>query len=322
MKAAIQYLIYTLFGGALTVAFTIAMGASLVGKPLSIFTAEPGGSNDFMARVIAQGLIKSSEQPAIVENRGGAGGTIAAQAVAKAVPDGSTLLFHNSSIFIIPLLRSDVAIDLWRDFTPVTLATRSPAVLVVHPSLPVKSARELVALAKAKPGALNYSSGGIATATHLAGELFKAAAGVNIVHGPYKGGGPALTALLAGQVQVMFGTAATKPFLTSGKLRALGVTSAQPSELFPGLPAVAAQVPGYEATSIYGLYAPAKTPAAIVTRLNQSILQVLAMPEVKEVFLKAGVETVGNSPEEFGVALKSELGRLAKLIKEARIREE
>jgi tripartite-type tricarboxylate transporter receptor subunit TctC len=301
---------------------TLATAASLVGKPISIFTAEPGGSNDFMSRVIAQGLTKLTEQTVIVENRGGAGGTIAAQVVAKAAPDGSTLLFHNSSIFLVPMLRSDVPIDLWRDFTPVTLATRSPAILVVHPSLPVKSAKELVELAKAKPGALNYSSGGIATATHLAGELFKAAAGVNIVHVPYKGGGPALTALLAGQVQVMFGTAATKPHLTSGKLRALGVTSAQPSELFPGLPTVASQVPGYEATAIYGLYAPAKTPAAIVNRLNQAVLQVLATSEVKETFFKVGVETVGNSPEEFGVALKAELSRLGKLIKDAGIREE
>jgi tripartite-type tricarboxylate transporter receptor subunit TctC len=196
------------FAAALVVT-SVATAAGIIGRPISIFTAEPGGSNDFMSRVVAQGLTKIAEQPAIVENRGGAGGTIAAQVVAKAAPDGSTLLFHNSSIFLIPLLRSDVFIDLWRDFTPITLATRSPAILVVHPSLPVKSAKELVALAKAKPGALNYSSGGIATATHLAGELFKAAAGVNIVHVPYKGGGPALTALLAGQVQVMFGTAAT-----------------------------------------------------------------------------------------------------------------
>ncbi len=290
-----------------------------------MITAEVGGGNDFTARVIAQGgLSERLGQPVIVENRGGAGGAIAAEIVAKAAPDGYTLLVYASNIWIIPLLRSNVPYDPVRDFAPITWAARSPSTVVVHPALPVNSVKELIALARARPGELNYGSGGTGATTHLAVELFKAMAGVNMVRIPYKGNGPALIDLMAGRVQVMFATAGSvTPHIRSGRLKALAVTSAQPSALAPGLPTVAASgLPGYESNSIYGIFAPAKTPAAIVTQLNQEIVRVLSRTEVKEKFLNSGVETVGSSPEEFAAAIRSDMARMAKVIKDAGIRGE
>jgi tripartite-type tricarboxylate transporter receptor subunit TctC len=300
-----------------------ASGQNYPAKPIRIITAEAGGGNDFAARLLAQRLTRSLGQPAIVENRGGAGGAIAAEAAAKAAPDGYTLLLYAGNVWTIPLLRSNVQYEI-QDFAPITWIARSPNTVVVHPSLPVKNIRELIVLAKARPGQLNYASGGSGSATHLSVELFKAMAGVNIVRVPYKGNAPALNDLVAGQVQVMFPTAATvAPHLTSGRLRALAVTSAEPSVLAPGLPTVAsAGLPGYESISIYGLFAPAKTPAAIIRLLNQECAHYLRTAEVKERFFKMGVETVGSTPEEFAAAIKSDMTKMAKVIKDAGIRED
>jgi tripartite-type tricarboxylate transporter receptor subunit TctC len=293
-------------------------------KPVRIITAEPGGGNDFAARVLAQGLTRSLGQQVIVENRGGAGGAIAAEAAAKAPADGYTLLLYAGNVWTIPLLRSNVQYDANRDFAPITWIAKSPNTVVVHPSLPVKNIRELIALAKARPGQLNYASGGSGSATHLSAELFKSMAGVNIVRVPYKGNAPAINDLIAGQVQVMFSTAATvAPHLTSGRLRALAVTSAEPSQLAPGLPTVASSgLPGYESISIYGLFAPSKTPAAIVKLINQESAQYLRTAEVKERFFKMGVETVGSTPEEFAAAIRTDTARLSKVIRDAGIRED
>ncbi len=301
-----------------------AIGQGYPVKPVRIVTAEPGGGNDFAVRVLAQGLTRSLGQQVIVDNRGGAGGAIAAEVAAKAPPDGYTLLLYAGNIWTIPLLRKNVPYDFVADFAPVTWVARSPSTVVVHPSLPVKSAKELIALARARPGQLNYASGGTGSSTHLSVELFKAMAGVNIVRVPYKGNGPALNDLIAGQVQVMFATAATvAPHLTSGRLRALAVTSAEPSVLAPGLPTVASSgLPGYDSISIYGLFAPSRTPAAIIRLLNQESAQYLRTAEVRERFLKAGVETVGSSPEEFAAVIKSDMTKMAKVIKDAGIREE
>jgi len=292
-------------------------------KPIRIVTAEAGGGNDFASRVLAQGLTRSLGKPVIVENRGGAGGAIAAEAAAKAAPDGYTLLLYAGNVWTIPLLRSNAQYEM-RDFAPITWVARSPNTVVVHPSLPVQSVKELIALAKARPGQLNYGSGGSGSSTHLSVELFKSLAGVNIVRVPYKGNAPALNDLIAGQVQVMFVTAATvTPHLTSGRLKALAVTSAEPSVLAPGLPTVAASgLPGYESISIYGLFAPSRTPAAIIRLLNQESAQFLKTTEVKERFFKVGVETVGSSPEEFAAVIKSDMTKMAKVIKDAGIREE
>jgi tripartite-type tricarboxylate transporter receptor subunit TctC len=290
-------------------------------KVVRIVTTQPGGPNDVTARVIAQGLGSLLGQQVIVDNR--AGGIIATDTVAKAPADGYTLLLNGSIVWLLPLMRSNTPWDMFRDFAPVTLAVRAPSVLVVHPSLPAKSAGELIALAKSRPGQLDYASAVAGSANHLTAELFKAMAGINIVHVPYKGGGQALTALLSGEAHLMFGLGeAVSPHLKSGRLRALAVTSAEPSPLFPGIPPVSQAVRGYEAVSMFGLLAPATTPAAIIARLNQETARVLNAKETGERFTHAGMEVVGGPPAQFSAAIKSEVARMGKVIRDAGIRAE
>jgi tripartite-type tricarboxylate transporter receptor subunit TctC len=287
-------------------------------------TAEPGGGNDFAARLIVQGLGASLGQPMIVDNRGGAGGLIAISVALKAPPDGYTLLLYANNIWIIPLLRRSAPYDALRDFVPITLAARAPNAVVVHPSLPVKSIAQLIALAKARPGELNYGSGGNGSSTHLAVELFKSMARLDIVRVTFKGNAPALNALFSGEVQLMIAPAGSlAAHLKSERLRVLAVTSPQPSPLLPGLPTMAASgLPGYESMQIYGVFAPAKTPSAIVERLNAEIVRVLQRPEVREKFLAAAVEPAGSTPQELGSTMKSEIVRIGKVIKDAGIRDE
>jgi tripartite-type tricarboxylate transporter receptor subunit TctC len=301
-----------------------ASGQDYPRKPIRLVTAEPGGGNDFAARLIVQGLGGNLGQPMIVDNRGGAGGIIAADIVAKAQPDGYTLLLYANNIWIIPLLRSNAPFDVIRDFAPITWAAKSPNTVVVHPALPVKSVEDLIAHARARPGELNYGSGGSGSSTHLAVELLKSMAGVNIVRVPFRGNAPALNALFAGEVHLMIATAGTvAPHLKSGRLRALAVTSAQPSPLAPGLPTVAASgLPGYESIQIYGVFAPGRTSSAIVKRLHDEIVRVLGRADVKEKFLAAGVEPVGSTPQQLAATIKSEIVRMSKVIKDAGIREE
>jgi tripartite-type tricarboxylate transporter receptor subunit TctC len=246
---------------------------------------------------------------------------LAIETVAKAAPDGYTLLSYSSSVWVLPLLQP-MPYDPVRDFSPITMAANSPMVLVVHPSVAVKSVAELVALAKARPGELNYASGVSGSASHLPGELFKFMAGVNIVRVPYKATGPALNDLLGGHVQVMFAApAAATAHMKSGRLRALAVTSAQPSALIPNLPTVAASgLPGYEAGVSYSFFAPAKTPAVLIERLNQEIARVLSRSDVKESFLNSGVEAVSSSPAQVMATMKAEIARWTKVIKAANIR--
>ena len=241
--------------------------------------------------------------------------------VSRALPDGYTLLMAPSNVWIDPLLRK-TPWDAVRDFAPVSLTSTSPNIFVVHPSLPVNSVRELIALAKAKPGAINYGSSGSGTSTHLAGELFKSMAGVDIVRIPYKGGAANMVALFSNEVQLSFSTAGSvTPNLKSGKLKALAVASAQPSALIPGLPTAAESgLPGFESSTINGVFVPAKTPAAIIRRLNQEIGQYINRPEVKEQFLRAAVEPVGSSPEQLAATMKTEIAKWGKLIREAGIR--
>ncbi len=292
-------------------------------KPVRIVTAEPGGGNDLAARLIAPGMSSSLGQQVIVDNRGGASGTIAAELVAKSAPDGYTLLLYSSAIWILPSMRT-VPYDPVRDFSTITLAATAANILVVHPSLPVKSVKDVIALAKSRPGELNYSSGGTGSSGHLSGALLNSMAGIDIVRVIYKGTGPALTALIGGEVQVAFPAAgAVASHVKSGKLRALAVTSTKPSALAPGVPTIAASgLPGFESVSTYGIFAAAKTPAAVIARLNQEVVRVLAVADVKEQFLKAGMETVGSTPEEFSAAMKSEMSRMGKVIKDAGIREQ
>lgn len=309
--------------GAVTVPLC-AVAQGYPAKPIRIVTAEAGGGNDLVARVIVRAIGDSLGQQLIVDNRGGAGGIIAAETVVRAPHDGYTLLVYASNIWIIPLLKKSVPYDMARDFAPITWAARSPSTLVVHPSLPVKSVRDLVAIARAKPGKLNYGSGGTGSTTHLAAELFKSMAKVNLVRVAYRGNAPAINDLIAGQIQVMFATAGTvAPHTGSGRLRALAVTSAQPTALAPGLPTVAsAGLPGYESLSIYGWFAPSRTPATIIQQLNREIVRVLHRGDVKEQFLKAGIEAVGSTPEEFAAAIQQDVARMRKVINDAGIRED
>ena len=294
------------------------------GRIVHVVTGEPGGGTDFAARLIAPGMSSNLGAPVIVENRGGASGIIAAQAVAKAAPDGNTLLFYGNPIWLLQYLRDDVPYDVEKDFYPVTIAVRSPNILVVHPSVPADSTRALIDLAKSKPGGLNYAATGSGTPNHMAAELFKAMAGVDVVKVTYKGTSAAMNGLLRGDVQLMFTTiAAVAPQIKAGKLRALAITSAQVSALLPGIPTVASSgLPGYESGSSYGIFAPGATPAATVEALNKGAVAALRSVDVREKLAGAGVEPVGSSAREFSDLIKSERSRLGKVIKDAGIRDE
>lgn len=291
-------------------------------KPVRMVLTAPGGSIDFTGRLIAYGLPAHLGQPVVMDHRGGSA-TIPAGIVAKSPADGYTLLLYGTSLWIAPFLQ-EVSYDTLRDFVPITLAASTPNIIVVHPSLPVSSVRELIALAKSKPGQLSYASAITGSSTHLAGELFTSLAGVKILRVPYRGAGQAITDLIGGQVLMMFANAAgVSPHFKSGRLKPLAVASARPSQLFPDLPTAGSSgLPGYETSSINGLFAPAKTPTAIVRRLHQDTVKVLHAPDVKEQFMNAGSEAVGSSPEEFTAAIKSEMERLGKVIKAAGIRAE
>ncbi len=293
-------------------------------KPIRMVTSQAGSGFDFATRIIAESLATNLGQSIVVDNRGGAGGILAGETVATAQPDGYTLLSFGPAMWLIQFMQKKIPYDPVKDFAPVTLAVTAPNVLVVHPSLPVKSVKELIALAKAKPGVLNYGGGNPGSSAHLAAILFSSMAGVNIVSVPYKGGAQSLTALLANEVQVMFPNATSvAAHLKSGRLRALAVTSARPSPLLPGLPTVnESGLPGYESEAVHGIFATAKTPAPVIKRLNQAIVQVLNKDDVKEKFFNAGATVVGSSPEQLTAAVKSDMSRLGKLIVSAGIRAE
>ena len=298
----------------------LACGQGYPNKPIRILSNEPGAGNDFVARIVAQGISATLGQPVIVENRPG---TISTETAAKSQPDGYTLLCQGQSMWLSPYMRDGV---LWKftDFTPITIQMQGPLILVVHPSVPVKSVKELIALAKSKPGVLNYSAGTRGSAVHLAAELFNLLADVKIVGIPYKGGTIATNAVIAGEVQVSFPTATgVTQFLKSGKLKALAVTSAQPSTLYPELPTmIAAGLPGYEAVNMTAMFTQAKTPAAIVRRLNEAIVRVLIQPDTKQKLAAIGAEVVANSPQQAAATLKGEMTRMGKVIKDAGIRAE
>lgn len=306
--------------GAMLLVAGGAPGQSYPTKPIRLVTSEPGSGVDLVARLAAQGLTDSLGRQVIVENRGG---MLAGDTVLRAMPDGYTLLVSGTSLWLSPFMRESATYDPVRDFSPITLAASSPNVLTVHPSLPVESVKDLVALARSRPGELNYGSGSTGAPTHLAAELFKALSGVNIVRIPYKGTGPAMNALMAGQVQLMFvSTSSVAPHVNAGRLKALAVTTAQPSALAPGLPTVAAAgLPGYEATSLVAVFAPARTPAPLINRLNLEIVQLLGRTQVKERLFNSGAESIGSSPEELAAAMKSDMSKWGKLIKAAGIRE-
>ena len=278
----------------------------------------PGGSTDIVGRIMTQRLSERIKQPVVLDNRGGGGGNIASDMVAKAPPDGYTLLIGTvGSLTINPSLYKRMPYDPLKDLTPIAYFGSTPNVLVVHSSLPVKSVRELITLARSRPGQLNYASAGTGGSVHLAAELFKSLAKVDMVHVPYKGSGPALVDLLGGQTQLMFSTMPPAlPHVKSGRLRALGMTGAKRSPLVPDLPTIAeAGLPGYEITQWWGLLGPAGMPAAIVTRINSDVNAILQQPEVKERFASAGADTAPNTPAWFASYMKSEVAKWAKVVK-------
>lgn len=313
---------------ACTIVFALIVGASVVrgqaypSKPIRVLTSEAGGGSDFAARLMAQAISPGLGQQVIVENRGG--GMSAAEVAAKASPDGYTLLSFGSTLWLLPLMRDGVRYDAVRDFAAISQTMTSANIIVVHPSLPVKTVKDLIALAKARPGQLNYGTSGTGGSNHLAGELFKAMAGVDIVQINYRGAAPAMTELIGGRLQVMFPTPnSASALIKSGRLRAVAIGSAEPSALFPGLPTVASSgLPGYESASLYGMLAPAGTPAGIIQRLNQEMVRVMRLAELTEKLLAAGIEPVASSPEQFAATIKAEIVKWGKVIKSAGIRTE
>lgn len=280
----------------------------------------PGGATDILARAVAQDLQKGFGQSALVENRPGAGGNLGADLVAKSPGDGYTLLMGTVGTHGINVaLYSKMPYDAVKDFAPITLVALVPNVLVVHPSLPVKSVRDLIDLAKREPGKLNYASSGNGTSIHLSAELFKSMAGVSLLHIPYKGSSPALADLVGGQVGLMFDNLPSAlPFIRAGKLRAVAVTSSKRAPVLPELPTIAeAGLPGYEASSWFGILAPASTPRDVVGKLHDAIVKGLATPETSERLASQGAEQVGNTPEQFAVFIREEIDKWGKVVKAA-----
>jgi hypothetical protein len=291
-------------------------------KPIRIIVpTSPAGGNDAMARIIAQKLNERMKQPVIVENKAGANGAIGSEFVAKAVPDGYTILFGYIATHGINPALSKVPYDPVKDFAPIAEVAEAQGVLVVTPSVPAKSVKELIALAKSKPGQLSYASAGNGTAPHIAAELFKQLTGTDLLHVPYKGSGPAVTDTLAGTTQVMFPSlVAASGHIKSGKLRGLAVTGKKRSPLFPDLPTIAESgVAGFEVVQWYGLFAPAKTPKEIVAKLNREVLAVMRDPDTVKKFAAQGADVVAGSPDELGKLVQSELAKWGKFIKETKI---
>ena len=299
----------------------VAAADAYPSRPVRFVVAfPPGGGTDIIARSIAQKLAERIAQQVVVDNRPGAGGNIGTDIVAKSAPDGYTLLMGSAGpLAINASLFAKMPFDPIKDLAPVTLAASTPNVLVVHPSLRAATVKELIALAKARPGEINFASSGHGTPAHLAGELFNSMAGVRMVHVPYKGAAPALADLLGGQVQLMFSTMPPAlPHVKAGKLRALAVTSAKRSPAAPELPTVdEIALPGFEANTWHGVVVPAGTPGAVVARLNREIVAILHLPDVIERLSGQGAEPVGSTPEEFAAYIRAETVKWARVVRES-----
>jgi tripartite-type tricarboxylate transporter receptor subunit TctC len=290
-------------------------------KPIKIIVPfPPGGTTDILAREIGNELTKAFGQAVVIENRAGAGGNIGADMVAKAAPDGYTLLMCTVGTHgINPGLYAKLPYDAVKDFSPVSNVAVVPNMLVVHPSVPVKTVKELIALAKAQPGRISFASSGNGTSIHLSAELFKFMAGVDMLHVPYKGSGPALADLIGGQVNIMFDNMPSSlPLVKAGKLRAIAVTTAQRSPALPDLPTMAeAGLPGYEAAAWFGVLAPAGTPREVIMRLNGAIVKALATPEMREKLAGQGAVAIGDTPEHFAAYIQAEIAKWAKVIRDS-----
>jgi tripartite-type tricarboxylate transporter receptor subunit TctC len=294
-------------------------------KPMRMIVPfAPGGGTDVIARYVAAGMTESMGRQIIVDNRAGANGIIGTEIVARSAPDGYTLLFVSSPHSVNASLYPKLPYDTLRDFAPVSMVATSPYVLVVHPSLPVRNVKELLALAKAKPDELTYGSGGTGSSAQLAAELFKQMAGVKLREIPYKGAGPALLAVVSGETSVVFGNALTvKPHIQNGRLRALGIASQQRSPSAPEMPTIAESgVPGFHADAVLGVLVPARTPRAIVERLNSEIHKTMRQPGAVDAMRNVGVEIALSTPEEFGRIIESEMQRWGKLVRTLKLKVE
>ena len=319
--AKLRFVLFVVSACVMAVCAGAASAQAYPSKTIRIVTAGVGGGNDFVSRLVAQAIAGPLGQSVVVDNRPGVS-TIPGQVVSQSPPDGYTILVYGPGTWLSQFLRKDVPYDVERDFAPVSILDRGPLLVVVHPSVPVKSTKELIALAKAMPGQLNYSTGGTGSTSHLAPEQFKFLTGVNMVRIPYKSGSQEIIDLVAGEVQLTFSTGRAAPYAQSGRLRALAHTSDQPSTLYPGIPRVADVVPGYRAVSFTAMFVPAKTPEAIIRRLNQEVVRFLRTPEAKERLTNEGTEPVGSTPEELTTAVRAEVGRWGKVIKAAGIQPE
>ena len=292
-------------------------------KPVRIAVGFPaGGPTDIVSRLIAPELSKALGQQVVIENRPGAGGVIATGQIAKAPPDGHTLVMGTiGNIAVAMSLLPDRGYDTLRDLAPITQVVSVTSILVTHPSVPARSVKDLLALARSRPGQLNYASSGSGTVTHLAGELLKLMGKVDIVHVPYKGGAPALTALISGEVDMSYeNSLIITPHVKSGKVRALAVTGARRSKLLPELPTIGETLSGYSASGWYGLLAPAATPKAVIARLHSEVVKVLRMPDITERLLSQGAEPIGSTPDEFAAFIRAEIDKWSNLVKAANMK--
>jgi tripartite-type tricarboxylate transporter receptor subunit TctC len=302
---------------ALAVCATWVHAQTYPAKPVRLLVgAPPGGTTDTLARSVGQETGRLLGQPVVVENRAGAGGNIAADAVAKSAPDGHTLLMSFTSHTINPSLYDKLPFDTVKDFAPITMVATVPSVLLAHPSLPAATLADLLGYAKANPGRLTFGVGALGSSVHLAGELFKTMAGVDIVNVPYKGTSPAMTDLLGGQISLMFASAVTgAPQVKAGRLKAYGVTSAKRLALFPEVPAIAEAVPGYESYAWFGVFAPAKTSADIVSKLQQTIAAALKTPALNARLEAEAALPVGSTPDQFAAFVVADIAKWAKIVK-------
>ena len=284
----------------------------------------PGGPVDIVGRLTAQKLSEEFAQQVVVDNRAGGGGNIAIEIVARSAPDGYTLLMGaNGTNAINPSLYPKLAVNPATELVPIGIVASSPMILVIHPSVSAHSTKELIALAKAKPGAISFASSGNGSTAHLSSELFKSMTGIDIVHIPYKGAGPALTDLVGGQVQMMFtGISSTLPYVKAGRLKALGVSSEKRVPILPDVPAVNEEIAGYEVNTWYGMFAPVQLPKPLVGRLNQTLARIFATPDARQRLAALGAEPVTMSPEQFSLAVRKEIVKWAKVIKESGARPE
>ncbi len=303
---------------------TTSMAQTYPDRPIRFISPyAPGGGTDILARLLGQKLNESVGQPVVIENRPGGGGILGTELVAKSPPDGYTILLGSTGpLTVNPSLHRTLPYDTLRDFAPITLVSIVPSVLAVHPSLPVKSVKQLIAFAKAHPGELNFSSSGNGGSGHLAGEMFNLMAGVKMIHVPYRGTGPAVLGVVSGEVPLSFSNMLSMlPHVKSGRLRGLAVTSVQRSSAAPDLPTISETgLPGYEAGPWYGVLAPAGTPKEIIARLNAELVKILRRPDVHQKVSADGGEVVGSSPGEFTAHIRAELTRWAKIVKQANIR--